>query len=187
MKTCAIRLVAVFCLLWLVHNEAYAQRWSIGTNAVDYLNLGTFNAEGSVSVARHSSVYAGVRYNPWTFHYGDRQIQNRKRCLYTGLRYWPWHVYSGWWAGLQCQYQEYNRGGIFSPRTEEGDAWGVGFSIGYTLMLGKSFNMEFGAGVWAGTARYTAYSCPSCGEILDQGRKSFLWPDNVRVSFVYIL
>lgn len=54
-------------------------------------------------------------------------------------------------------------------------------------MLGKSFNIEFGAGAWSGSARYTAYSCPSCGEILDRGHKFFFWPNNVIISFVYIL
>lgn len=188
-RTGVISLSAVLILLCTTSVESFAQRWSIGTNIVDYLNLGTLNVESSVAVARHYSFNAGVRFNPWTFHYGseDRQFENRKRCCYAGVRYWPWHIYSGWWTGLQLQYQEYNRGGLSGRHTEEGDAYGLGLSLGYTLMVHKSFNIEFGVGGWAGVTAYTAYSCPYCGEILDQGNKFFVWPNNVMVSLVYIL
>ncbi|MBO6068954.1 MAG: DUF3575 domain-containing protein [Bacteroidales bacterium] len=188
-RTGVIALSAVLILLCTTSVESFAQRWSIGTNIVDYLNLGTLNVESSVAVARHYSFNAGVRFNPWTFHYGseDRQFENRKRCCYAGVRYWPWHIYSGWWTGLQLQYQEYNRGGLSGRHTEEGDAYGLGLSLGYTLMVHKSFNIEFGVGGWAGLTAYTAYSCPYCGEILDQGNKFFVWPNNVMVSLVYIL
>ena len=182
-------IVAVLGLLCLSQGVAYAQRWSIGTNIVDYANLGTLNAESSVAIAQHCSFMAGVRFNPWTFRHGseDKQFQNRKRCCYAGIRYWPWHIYSGWWTAVQLQYQEYNRGGLFNWPTEEGDAYGVGLSIGYTLMVHKSFNIEFGVGAWAGSTAYTAYSCPYCGDVMDQGTKFFLWPNNVMVSLVYIL
>lgn len=190
MKSSLVSLsAAVFGLLFFFHGEAFAQRWSIGTNVVDYLNMGTLNAESSVAVARHYSFNAGVRFNPWTLHYGneDKQFENRKKCMYAGVRFWPWHIYSGWWAGLQLQYQEYNRGGAFIKQSEEGDAYGLGISFGYTLMLNKSINIEFGAGAWAGAATYTAYSCPYCGKIVEQGNKFFLWPNNLIVSLVYIL
>lgn len=181
--------VALLCMLCFSCGVASAQRWSIGINVVDYLNMGTINAESSVAVAQHYSFNAGVRFNPWTLHYGDeeKQFENRKKCMYAGFRFWPWHIYSGWWAGLQLQYQEYNRGGGFIKQAEEGDAYGVGVSLGYTLMIHKSFNIEFGAGAWAGGAVYTAYSCPYCGTIVDQGNKFFFWPNNVMVSLVYIL
>ena len=181
--------VTVLCLLWLSCGEASAQRWSLGTNVVDYINMGTLNFESGVAIARHYSFMAGVRFNPWTLHFGEseKQFENRKKCMYAGLRYWPWHIYSGWWAGLQFQYQEYNRGGWFIPQSEEGDAYGLGVSVGYTLMLNKSFNIEFGASAWAGATAYTAYSCPYCGKIVDQGNKFFIWPNNVMVSLVYIL
>ena len=180
---------AVLGLLCFPGGNAFAQRWSIATNVVDYINMGTLNIESSVAIAQHYSFAAGVRYNPWTLHYGkkDMQFENRKKCLYAGLRYWPWHIYSGWWTGLQLQYQEYNRGGAFIRQAEEGDAYGLGLSIGYTLMIHKSFNIEFGAGAWAGAAAYTAYSCPYCGKIIEQGNKFFIWPNNVMVSLVYIL
>lgn len=187
-KTVSVIFVSFLCLFCFSQHEASAQRWSVGTNVVDYLNLGTINLEGSVAVAQHVSFNVGARVNPWTFNYADeeRQFQNRKQCYYAGMRFWPWHIYSGWWAGLQGQYQEYNRGGVFKQKTEEGDAYGVGFSVGYTLMIHKWFNVEFGAGAWAGSTKYTTYACPYCGKILDQGNKFFFWPNDVMISLVYI-
>lgn len=181
-------LIIAAALLCLTAQQARAQRWSIGTNVVDYLNLGTLNAEAGVAVAQHFSLHAGARYNPWTFNRADeeRQFQNRKRCYYGGVRYWPWHIYSGWWAGVQGQYQEYNRGGLFRRETEEGDAYGAGLSVGYTLMVHKRLNVEFGAGAWAGKTRYTTYACPYCGKVLDKGEKFFILPNDVMVSLVYI-
>lgn len=189
MKRLVLSAIVVLCTASMMPNATFAQRWSVSANAVDWLNLGTLNAEGGVAMSQHISLAAGLRFNPWTYRKRDaaKQFENRKQCYYAGLRYWPWHVYSGWWTSLHLQYQEYNRGGLFKPQAEEGDAYGIGISLGYTLMIHKSFNLEFGVGAWAGAAWYTAYSCPFCGSIVSSGTKAFLWPDNVMVSFVYIL
>ena len=45
-----------------------AQRLSVGTNVADWLSLGTLNANASVAVARHITVNAEARVNPWTFN-----------------------------------------------------------------------------------------------------------------------
>ena len=48
-----------------------AQNWSISTNLVDYVMLGTLNADASVGCSRHITAVASARVNPWTFHKGD--------------------------------------------------------------------------------------------------------------------
>ncbi len=103
---------------------------SVSTNVVDCANFGTINAEASVALGRHWSLNAGVRYNPWTFGEGADAVQNRTRTVSVGGRWWPWNVYSGWWVGGRAQWEEYNRGGIRTPETEEGDAWGAALSGG---------------------------------------------------------
>lgn len=52
-----------------------AQQWAVGTNGADWLLFGTVNANGSVAVARHITVNAEARYNPWTFNKGDASTQ----------------------------------------------------------------------------------------------------------------
>ena len=167
---------------------ASAQDWSVATNLVDYVSLGTINAEASVAAGRHISVNASARVNPWTFHKGDpgKQMQNRHQTYSIGVRYWPWHIYSGWWLSGMVQYQEYNRGGIISQKTEEGDAFGLSVAGGYSLMVHEHLNLDFGLGIWAGQKTYITYACPSCGRITDKGSKWFVMPNELRVALQYI-
>lgn len=182
------RTLTILTLLLTFAYSASAQKWSVSTNIMDYVSLGTINAEGSVATGRHLTVNASARVNPWTFFKGDndRQMQNRHQTYAAGVRYWPWHIYSGWWFGAAGQYQEYNRGGIISQKTEEGDAFGLSLSAGYTLMLHKWVNLEFGAGVWGGQKAYTTFACPKCGKIEDSGRKWFVMPNDLIVALVFI-
>ena len=77
-------------------------------------------------------------------------------------------------------------GGIISPETSEGDRAGLGLYFGYTLMVSRHFNIEFGSGFWAGVDVYRRYSCPICGLTTDKGRKAFVLPDDIMVSLVYV-
>lgn len=167
---------------------ARAQRFSVGTNVADWLSLGTMNASASAAVARHFTLNAEARVNPWTFNTNDSetQLQNRHQTYSIGMRWWPWYVYSGWWVGLAAQYQEYNRGGIFSRNTEEGDAFGAVLSAGYTLMLHEHLNLDIGAAGWTGQTVYTVYDCPRCGRISDSGKKWFVLPSEVYLSLIWI-
>ena len=182
MKTCRIIPFIISCLLCL---SANAQNVSVSTNAMDYANFGTLNLEASAAVARHWSVNAGVRYNPWTFGEGSEAVQNRTRTVSAGFRWWPWNVYSGWWLGGRAQWEEYNRGGIRTPETEEGDAWGAALSGGYSLMLHQNINLDFGIGLWGGYKRYMVYRCPTCGKVQEQGSKVFVMPSDLMVSLMF--
>lgn len=180
-------------------DDLFAQRYSISTNLVEWANLGTMNAEAGVAVAQHFSIHAGFRYNNWTFNKGnpeerfsdpigesEQQLENRKQAYSIGVRYWPWYVYSGWWGYLRTQYMEYNRGGLIRHAAEEGDAYGAGVGIGYTRMLHRNWNIEFGIGMWSGFKSFTTYRCTNCGSIVDQGQKLFILPDDVFVALTFI-
>ena len=192
-------LTLAVCLLLASGSVCSAQRFSIGTNAVEWANLGTVNAEAGVAVARHISLHAGVRYNPWTFLPGnpddrvldpigdsEKQFQNRKQSYNLTLRYWPWYVYSGWWFGLKAQYSEYDYGGFITHPREAGDKYGGGVSAGYTYMLSPHWNVEFGAGVWAGYKVYGTYRCTNCGKPTGSGQGVFFMPDDVMLSIMFV-
>ena len=174
-------------LALLLPLSAQAQRYSVGTNAVDWMTLGTLNAEASAAVARHLSIHAGAELNPWTFHAGDpdRQMQLRQNSYWAGTRWWPWYVYSGWWAGADFRYTVYNGGGIRQREAEEGDAFGMGIWGGYAVMLSDRWNLDLGAGFWGGWTRYKTYACPLCGHKLEEGQKPFILPD-ARIAFQWI-
>ena len=161
-----------------------AQELAVSTNVVDYANFGTVNVEASYGFARHWSAVAAAKYNPFSFR--DGELLSRQRLFALGARYWPWHIYSGWWVAGKAQYQEYNTGGIVSQDTSEGDRWGASLSGGFTYMLGRHFNLDFGAGLWAGYDRYVTYACPNCGRFTGSGEKFFLLPNDIIVALTYV-
>ena len=183
MKTKLLCIIALLCC-----GRLFAQNIALSTNVAGYANWGTLNMEASFSVARRWTVNAGVKYNPFTFNIGEdrHQANVRQRLLAAGARFWPWHVYSGWWVAAKLQYQEYNMGGVTKPTTTEGDRVGFGATVGYTYMLTKHLNLEFGLGGWTGADFYTVYECPVCGLTTDSGRKAFILPNDIIVAVSYI-
>ncbi len=180
-------LIAAGMMVLSIH-ESQAQRFSVATNMLEWASLGTMNIEGSYSVSRRWSIVAGARYNPFSFRKAipEKQFQLRQQSYSIGARIWPWHTWSGWWFAGKGRYQEYNFGGIISSETSEGDRAGVGLYAGYTHMLGPHLNIEFGLGVWGGLDWFRTYTCQICGVMVDEGRKTFVMPDDVMISLVYI-
>ena len=182
-KTILILLPLLFC------GRAGAQELSLSTNVLGLAELGTMNMEASWGFARHWSANLGVRYNPFTFPGREGvadTMQARQRTVAFGGRYWPWHIHSGWWLAGKAQYQEYNFGGILEAETSEGDRLGGGLTGGYTYMLSPRFNLELGAGIWAGFERFTTYACPECGRVVDRGERTFVLPNELLLGLVYV-
>ena len=73
-----------------------------------------------------------------------------------------------------------------AEEAEEGDRFGAGMYAGYTYMLNKHLNIEFGVGLWSGMALYRRYSCVVCGTTIGAGRKYFLLPDDFMISLAYV-
>lgn len=172
-------------VIMLCSTTMHAQKWSIATNLLDYLNFLTINAEAGVTLERHWSLTAEARYNPFNFKACREPVHNKKLTLSAGTRYWPFFVYSGFYYGGKIQWMQFNTGGLFSPRTREGNAVGIGFNFGYSLMLTEHLNIEFGIGLWFGGMNYTEYSSPVCGRKIESGRKAFIAPDDFQINLLY--
>lgn len=184
------KLVVVFLLLAVSSTVARAQRFSVGTNLVQWANYVTYNAELGYSLNRHISVVGGARFNDAQKDFPDRHViqQNKQKTAYLGARYWPWYMNSGLWFGAKGQYQEFAQSGLWRSALDQGRAAGVGLSAGFTLMLTKHLNVEFGAGLWGGCLlEYTLYDCPICLNVRDRGSRMFIAPDDVSVSLVIVL
>ena len=206
MKKVKLIILSLFSLA--LAQTASAQQWAVAVNAADMVSLGTISAEGSVSVGQHATINAVTKVNPWTFNKNrPEQFQNRQQTYSIGARWWPWNVYSGWWMAGRVQYQQYNRGGLrvlevmngmlnqvqhdggsrVEPgMTEEGDAYGLSLGAGYSLMLGKHVNLDFGLEVWGGRTIYTVYACPTCGKVTESGKKWFFLPNDLVLSFQWV-
>lgn len=61
-----------------------------------------------------------------------------------------------------------------------------GIGAGYTHILSRDWNIEFGAGLWGGQTAYRTYRCTNCGSVVDQGRKFFILPDDLYVSLIFV-
>lgn len=168
--------------------EVDARKYSISTNLLGYVQLGTMNLDCSLAVARRTTLDAGIRYNPFVFYKDDptKQFQCRQQSCSLGFRYWPWHAYSGWWFSGKLRYQEYSTGGLSKPYLWEGDRMGGGIYCGYSHMLSSHLNMEFGVGCWMGMDVYNKYECVYCGPFVDSGRDVFVRPDDIMISLVYV-
>ncbi len=200
MKKLIATLLSLLFIIFFGAAAATAQTWAVAVNAADAVELGTIGVEGSAAVGQHWSIHANAKVNPWTFGRRDTsadnnglfqspnpdQKQDRKQVYAAGVRWWPWNVYSGWWIGGKGQYQEFNYGGLLTETSQEGDAFGAGFSGGYSLMLKEHWNLDFGLGFWTGWMKYTTYACPSCGKVVDEGQKWFILPNEAILSLVYI-
>lgn len=182
------RRIMISVLLACAAISAQAQKFSLSTNILDYACLGTVNLDASCSVSRRWSLTAGMRYNPFTYMKGnpEEQMQLRQQSYALGARVWPWHTMSGWWFAGKLRYQEYSFGGVWSDETEEGDRGGMGLYAGYTHMLSKHFNIEFGVGFWGGLDVYRRYSCPVCGLLMSTGKRLFVLPDDLMISIAYV-
>lgn len=166
----------------------WGQRLSVSTNLLNYLNFGTINGEISLGISQHFSLYVQGKYNPfkYKYNYGTRQLNNRQLAFAVGAKWWPWHLYSGWFLSGQTGFTRYNRGGIVSQDTYEGDAYGITVGAGYALMINRHINMDFGIGVIGGYTDFVKYACPSCGKIKNRGKKIFVAPNNVLVQLSYL-
>lgn len=166
----------------------HAQRFSVTTNLGDILELGTISGGLSYGVSRHFSLNGSVRYNPFTFKSAgsERQMQARQLHFSIGSRYWPWHQYSGWFVMGNLSFAKYNKGGIFSQTTYEGNAYGLSVGGGYALMLSQNLNLDLGLSAMTGVTDYKKYSCPRCGEMVEKGRKVFVAPEQIIIQLSYL-
>lgn len=185
-KLRAMRLLGLCLAIASAACTAPAQELALSSNLLDYLSMGTLNIAAEYGVARHWTLGATAKYNPFSYSVGEGIAQSKQRSLQFGVRFWPWHIYSGWWLSAYARYQEYNTAGLSSPLSFEGDRLGASAGAGYSYMLSPHLNLDLGLSFWAGYDTYTSYSCPSCGNIVDQGQKLFFLPSEFLLSLSYI-
>ena len=95
MKRLAVKTVLLAILSVSVPGIAGAQQFSVSTNVMGYVDFGTLNMEASYAFARHWSVTAGARFNPFTFYPDtEDQMQRRQQAYNIGIRMWPWHTFA---------------------------------------------------------------------------------------------
>ena len=181
-------IIVVVVLLFAASHNASAQKVSISTNTLTWVNFGTANLEASVSVSKHFTIFAGAKYNPWEIRTKSQvTLMNQQTAGYLGAKYWPWHVYSGWWIGAKAQYQDFTEAGLWTQNLLKGQAAGLGLSAGYSIMITPHINLDLGLGGWGGRVlKYTGYKDLGGIEVDQSGSRNFIFLDNIIVAFAYI-
>ncbi len=192
-KHLSITLISfITAILMLGEMKLSAQTYSVGTNLVDYANLGTLNVTANLSVARHSTLGSTARLNLWNYGEGITQFYNRVTSVSVNYRYWPWYVYSGWWLMANLEVEVHSLANfLYVDGRKDAVKYGPGLGFGYSLMLNKNVNLDLGVLFWGGLQHYKEYCGPGCGRLLsdiDKWRKPsfFIEPNNVFVSIYYI-
>ncbi len=162
--------------------------FALSTNLLSWLNLGTINLEMQYEVARHWTIEGKVKYNPWTLNKGvPGQFQENQRGFAMGARWWPWYSFAGWWIGADAQFKNYRTGGVPWFKTpEEGTALGASLGFGYSVLITKWFNLDFGVSGWAGHKFFTNYEDSRFLTPTAKSQKWFIAPNEVSVSAVFI-
>lgn len=198
LTVCRILLLAVVFLCF--SSRSSAQNLSVSTNVVDWADLVTMNVEVGLPVAKHFSLHAQARVNPWVFgdtgdmdekygipiEDGRRIFCNKKSAVGVAVRYWPWYVFSGWWFRAKAQFSSYDRGGLIHKTRTIGDAVGLSLGVGYSFMLFANWNFEIGISGWGGMTRESYKESMMTPIISDPVWKPFILPDEVVASFVYV-
>ncbi len=180
-STAMKRIIVILAITVMAALPAKSQIISVQTNALDWAALGTINLQGQVSFAQNYSVFVEGRLNPWKFNGGQMQLGQRK--LSMGVRYWPWYVYSGMWVAASAQVSSLDFNGIFKmDKIHATGGVGAGLSVGYSFMLSKVLNLDLGAGLCV--TRYRSYVVNDLPD--DKGSQSFIQPDFLSASLVYV-
>ncbi len=170
---------------------AYSQSHhsAISTNLITWGWFGTANAELSTAIAKKVVLFAGGRYNGWSFNNNsyEEPVLQQQATVNAGIKWYQWYNYSGLFFGFKTQYEAYRMGGfLHKDYTEEGDAFGLGAGVGYSIMLWKNCNLDLGLWGWGGMTSYEKFSREYKGKSIEKDVRAFFTPDDVLVSLVYV-
>lgn len=167
------------------HPESLRGPLAISTNLVDWVDLATVNFSIEYAFARHWSADIVYGYNGWDFKQGA--LKDKRRSVSVGVRYWPWYSYSGAWVRPFLGAESSDAAGLpvkFLNGTC--DRFGAGFSAGYSLMLSRHLNLDFGVGFWGGM-RHNLESAASQTASPAAAWGGFIAPKDIRISLMFVL
>ena len=171
-------------------------RYALKTNLFYGLVTLTPNIAAEVALSPKWTLEAAYSSNPWNYKAKASGAASRK--LLHGIarlegRYWFCERFSGHFVGVHGLYSEYNVSGRDIPLLFEkeyryrGNAWGGGVVYGYDLPIGKSWNLEFTAGVGVYRMRYDRYSCLTCSTDYTPQTKTWFGPSRLGVSLEFLI
>lgn len=177
-------LLLILAFLAATSPAAHAQFSTVSTNLAGWA-VGNINAAIDVSIDKRNTVNIPFSGNPFAF--GDTRW--RHIVLQPGWRHWMVERYVGHFVSPYLLYANYEFGRKRWQYT--GNAYGVGFSWGYSKLLNTRWNfvVEFGVGIL-----YTPYDeklfAKYVGEFDDEyiyhHHRVLVLPTKINLSFSYL-
>lgn len=192
-------IIAVVALLMSGVGRLRAQdRFSMKTNLLYGGYTYTPNLGVEIGLAPRWTLELSGAYNPFNLH--GSETDNKKLVHWVAMpefRYWTCQRFNGHFLGVHGLYGNYNIGGhnlpmLFGQGSDayryEGQVMGGGVSYGYSVVLGKRWNLEFTVGAGVLYLDYDRYDCPKCGQKVETGaRKLFFGPTKVGISLSFLI
>ena len=162
--------------------------WALSTNILGYADLLTVNLEAQYALGRHWSLsMQGKSNNLIIKEKEENQVMDRKSVAAVGVKYWPWYVYSGLWGKAFVQTEGYSRSNLTNNMGfEKGNAYGAGAAFGYSLIINRWFNIDFGLGVWSGYRTSDEYRFPDVDVSVGRTGTAFIDLTELSVSAMFV-
>lgn len=130
-----------------VKNDTYVPQVALTWNAADLVETGQISVGTTIPLAKHLSFNLDLKCYPWTTNdFGKTEFQNLNTVVQPGIRYWFWHVNSGFWMNTAFKWKAKRFRQVGVEEWTNQNIYGLVETVGYSLMLGKHMNLNFGIG-----------------------------------------
>lgn len=188
--------IAISLIVVIGISVGYAVRPAVKTNLLYDGALLTPNIGVEVALSQRWSVELSGGVNAWNLSNGRKW---KHVLLQPEVRYWPCDAMSGHFFALHALGGPFNIGNIGIAERILGNSsdkngafryqgWGAGAGIayGYSLILGRHWNLEAELGLGFIHARYDIFDCEGCGKKISNDSKTFFLPTKAAINLVYI-
>lgn len=190
--------VLTLVLLSSVGSLRAQDRFAVKTNLLYGGVARTPNLGVEIGLAPRWTLEVSGGYNPFNLQGSDSD--NRKLVHWAAMpefRYWTCQRFNGHFVGVHGLYGNYNIGGhnlplLFGNGSDayryEGHVAGGGVSYGYSVLLGRRWNVEFTVGVGVLYLNYDRYECPKCGQRVEEdARQLFFGPTKAGITVSFLI
>ena len=195
-KTSIGAFLSLLLLALIPASSPKAQEIAVKTNAV-YDATATINAGVEVAIAPRWTLDISGNFNGWN---QAHQRRWKHWLAQPEARYWFCDPFAGHFIGMHLHGGQYNMGGLdnnisflgtdFSGLSDyryQGWFIGAGVAYGYSVILGRHWNLEFEIGIGYAYTRYDQFNCVGCGrKIKEDQNHHYFGPTKAAVNLIYV-
>lgn len=185
----------ILLLITTANLNLQAQDVAVKTNLL-YDATATINAGVEVAIAPRWTLDISGNFNGWN---QSHQRRWKHWLVQPEARYWFCDPFAGHFLGIHLHGGQYNVGGLdnsisflgtdFSGLSDyryQGWFLGAGVAYGYSVILGRHWNMEFEIGIGYAYTRYDQFNCVGCGrKIKEDQDHHYFGPTKAAINLIY--